>query len=261
MSVSSIELILIYIKDLPLKEALVYLVSRGIIDFSKTGYQKIKKIIRDKQNEGKYAFVPNPDEAISLQKSSKNPRYKEISLLVPKYKHLGLIMTGFLLLKYNNKIINNIDSVKNNSRVAEIKRQILSRPGGGSLLKIAKFPSTEFFSVVLAYLHKLKINGYPEEHLEEEFNDLVNSWQTSSKYVKNEETKEIIISFCKDKIKKDYNRFFLLGMYEKPIETIEEALKELNKEIEDNKYEVIMSKRDGSLPIIEVFIFKKLFNS
>jgi len=259
MTVNSIEQILNQIKDLPLKETLVYLVSQGILDFSKIGYSKIKKVVQDKQNEGKYAFVPNSDEAIFLQKSSNNPGYNEISLLVPRYKYLNLIRTGFLLKDYNIKIEKDINKDQNKLRVSEIKKQIISRPGGGTLLKIVKFPSTEFFSVVLAYLYKLKINNYPEEHLEEEFNDLINAWKESSKFVKNEDNEEDVINFCKLKIEKESNRFFLLGLYDKNIETIENVLKELNEELNENDYEIFMNKKESKdFPVLEVFIFKRL---
>jgi len=259
MTHNDIEQILIIIKDLSLKDALIYLVSLGIVDFSKVGYQKIKILIQNKQNEGRYAFVPNSDEAIYLQKSFNNPCYKEISLLVPSYKYLGLIRTGFLLKDYNNKIESNIDKDKNKIRVLEIKRQILCRPGGFTLLKIAKFPSTEFFSLVLSYLHKLKINNYPEEHLEAEFNDLINSWQNSSKFVRSEDSLDNIIEFCRDKIEKGFNRFFLLGLYDKSIELIENGLKSLKEQIDKGEYETVIIKRESKdLPMIEVLIFKNL---
>lgn len=249
------------IKFLPLKEALTYLVTHGIVDFSNQSYHKIKKVIQDKQNEGKYAFVPNADEAIRLQKSSLNPSYKEISSIVPRYKHLGLIRTGFLLKQYNEKIRKNIDVDKNKSRVSDIKRQILSRPGGGYLLKIVKFPETEFFSLVLSYLHKLKMHNYPEEHLEEEFMDLVNSWQKSSKFVKNTDNKKTIIDFCKDKIHQEYNRFFLLGLYKNIAKLIEESIDEIKEEFEKNQYEVMINKKESpDFSIIEVLIFKKILD-
>jgi hypothetical protein len=258
MTADNLEQIFNYIKDLSLKDALVYLVSKGVLDFSKLSYQKIKKVIKDKQNEGRYAFVPDVEEAIYLQKSASNPNYRELFLLVPKYKYMGLIRTGFLLKEYNDKISNNIDVDKNKQRVSEIKMQILSRPGGSSLLKITKFPSTEFFSVVLSYLHKLKVNNYPDEHLEDEFNDLVNSWQSSSKFVKAGDKNEVVITFCRDKMEKEFNRFFLLGLYDN-IETIEKSIKEIEREFSNNGYTIIMNKKENEkLPILEVFIFRKI---
>ena len=57
MTTQSVEAIIEAICNLPLKEALIYLIAHGIKDFASEGYSKLKKIIQDKQNESQYAFV------------------------------------------------------------------------------------------------------------------------------------------------------------------------------------------------------------
>jgi hypothetical protein len=54
----TLEEIIEIVKSFPLKDALTYLtITSKIVDFSKDGYGRLKVIIQDKQNEGKYAFV------------------------------------------------------------------------------------------------------------------------------------------------------------------------------------------------------------
>ena len=195
-------LIIEKIENLSIDATLIYLAKSGIEKFV-DGYESIKRAIQEKFNEGKYGFVPNREEALFIQKTRNNSEYKEIILLIPKYKYLELIRTGFLIKEYNRRIGNNIDKDKNKERVSEIKFRILSRPGGNSLLKIIKFSSTEFFSIVIKYLHNLKMNGYPEEHLENEFIDLTEEWTKDSLFVKNDSLIEEVKGWCQNKIEKD----------------------------------------------------------
>ena len=81
--------------DLPLKEALAYLTTHKITNYLSKGYDQVKKIIKDKHNEGKYAFVPNKDEVLFLEQAEKNPDYQQIRILVPKYKYIDLIRKGY----------------------------------------------------------------------------------------------------------------------------------------------------------------------
>ena len=193
----TVEQILEHIKNLSLKEALIYVASQGIVDFSKAGYEKIKQFFVDKFNDGKYAFVPDREEALFLQESKNNPHYKQIEDLVPNYKYLDLIRTGFLIASYNKNIDNGVNPEKYRQRISQIKEQIAKRPGGGRLLKIVKFPTTISFSSAITYLQNLELNNYPIELLEDEFEELVEDWEKSSKFVKNTETLEGVTFFCK----------------------------------------------------------------
>ncbi len=79
-----IEQIISTIEKLPSKEALTFLVVNKIYDYSKEGYSKIKEVIKSKQNEKKFAFVPNKEEAKILNRLSSNPEYKQVVLLIPE---------------------------------------------------------------------------------------------------------------------------------------------------------------------------------
>ena len=258
----TIEQILEHIKNLSLKEALIYTASQGIIDFSKAGYEKIKHFFVDKFNEGKYAFVPDKEEALFLQESKNNPHYKQIEELVPNYKYLDLIRTGFLVASYNKKINDEINPEKYRQRISQIKEQIAKRPGGGRLLKIVKFPTTIYFSSAITYLQNLKLNNYPIELLEDEFEELVEDWEKSSKFVKNTENFEGVISFCKRQAEQKNRRFSILGMHIKTVKIIEEAINQLVEEsfFKDNNYKLKVSKsgEDSNILTMEAIVYKDI---
>jgi hypothetical protein len=247
-------------QDLPLKEALTYLTTQGITSYVNKGYEKIKQIIIDKQNEGKYAFVPNKEEVLFLEQAEKNPDYQQILILVPNYKYIDLIRTGLLLREYNRRINEKIDSEKNRQQISRIKLDIINRPGGGRLLKIAKLPASNFFSIILSYLYQLKIHSYPENQLEEEFNELVEEWERCSKYVDNENSLEEVLTFCRNMVKNHNSKFFLMALYENQIDVVEKTIKKLDEEhlIKNNDYLIKIEKEDkkGMIPRIEVMFYK-----
>lgn len=91
MSSPPVDEIAIEIAKLTLKEALAYLIAHGVKDFFGKGSERLKQVIRDKENEGKYAFVPNKAEANQLLNLSKDPTYREIQMIVPNYRYLDII--------------------------------------------------------------------------------------------------------------------------------------------------------------------------
>jgi hypothetical protein len=248
------------ISNIPLKDALIYLTANGISNYLTKGYDKIKKVIVDKQNEGKYAFVPNKEEVLFLEQAEKSPNYQQILILVPNYKYIDLIRTGLLLKEYNRKIDAGVDSEQNRQQISRIKLDIIRRPGGGRLLKIVKLPSSNFFPIILSYLYELKIHGYPESQLEEEFNELVEEWERCSKFVDNENSLEEVLVFCGTMIKDNNTKFFLLALYENQIGVVEKAIKKLDEEqiMKNNNYLTKIEKEDrkGITPRIEVMFFK-----
>ncbi len=255
-----VEEIISVINNLPLKEALAYLTAQGINNWATKGYERIKKVIVDKQNEGKYAFVPNKEEVLFLEQAEKNPDYQKILMLVPEYKYIDLIRTGLLLKEYNKRIDEKIDSEKNRQQISKIKLDIIHRPGGGRLLKIVKLPSSKFFPIILSYLYELKIHSYPENQLEEEFNELVDEWERCTKFVDKDTSLEEVLAFCNGMIKENNPRFFLLGLYGNQIKLVEEIIRKLNEEeiLDKHNYLVKIEKEDsrGITPKIEVKFFK-----
>jgi hypothetical protein len=250
----SVDEILEAIRNLPLKEALVYLVAHGIANFVGKGFEKIKKVIQDKQNESRYAFVPNKEEANHLLNFAKDPSYREVLMLVPKYRYIDLIRTGLLIDLYHKN-----DSQINRERVGQIKLQITRRPNGKQLLKIANLPTTPFFSVILKRLHQLKLAGYGQQFLEETFDELIQTWTETSKLVQTEDDVDGIISFCKQQISKRSETFFVLGMKSASL-TVEDALGELvsKKILDKNNYAYVLTKsRLGNTPRIELMVYAK----
>lgn len=256
MTLPNIETILNSIRDLSIKEALGYLVTFKIVDYTSKGFGKIKRLIQDKFNEAKYAFVPDKEQAKLLNQFSHNPEYKEIEHLVPKYPYIDLIRTGLLIKRYQE------ESSKKDREIANIKAQIKRRPNGIKLLKIANLPTTPYFSIILQHTQALKLNGYMGDPLQEKFDEMVSEWETSSKLAESIDTRETINSFIDDQIKQEKSQFFVLGMKSAAF-TVEETIDMLIKKeyFEKKNYEHRVKKTGGKDNLkVEVTIYRKEFN-
>lgn len=247
-----VDQVITLIESLPLKEALAVLVANQIGDYSKEGYYKVKEIIIRKQNEGRYAFVPNKDEANMLNRLSSNPEYGQIVLLIPKYKYIDVIRTGLLIKELNSK-----EDPLVSKRVKDIKVQVMRRPNGQKLLKIANLTATPFFSIILQHMYNLKLKSYSTEDLEEKFEEMVDDWLNSSLLLKSDQKVEIIREFCEKQIKNEKHQFFILGM-KTVADTVEDEINQLIKErfFDQNGYNYDIKKRDEP-PRIEVMVFIK----
>jgi 5'-deoxynucleotidase YfbR-like HD superfamily hydrolase len=237
-----------------LKEALAYLVAHGIYDFAKKGYEKIKKIIQDKQNEAKYAFVPDKEEANLLLNSAKNPDYREIVMLIPNYRYIDLIRTGQLIDYYLKQ-----DTPRISERVRDIKLQIANRPNGAKLLKIATLPTTPYFSLIIKALHQLKRKGYSPAFLEEKFEEIVQDWTKTAKLVKSSDSIDGVVNFCEKQMQDKTEIFFILGM-KSASEKVERVLKILQEKgiLENNDYTYKLTKSElGVNPRVELMFFVK----
>ena len=228
------------IRNLDIKEVLAYLVGIGVTGFAKAGYEKIKKVIQDKENECKYAFVPNKAEANYLLNFARNPDYREVSMLVPNYKYIDTIRTGLLIDYYHKH-----DSSNNRERVKQIKIQISRKPNGKKLLKLANLPTTPFFSVILQRLHQLKKDGYDSTFLEDTFDELVEEWTEKSKLVEATDTVNDVIAFCEDQMDKNSENFFVLGMRSASAK-VEAALQEMLDDdvLDTKKYRYRLTKSE-----------------
>jgi hypothetical protein len=247
-----IEEIINAIKDLPLKDALIYLVLAGVERLSEKGYEKLKKILQDKANEGRYAFVPDKEEANLLLRFRDNPIYRQIMILVPKYRHIDIIRTGLLIDYYHKH-----DIPENRRRVTTIKYEIKIKPNGEKLLKLANFPTTPFFSIVLEYLYDQKKDGFTTEMLEEKFSEIIDTWEKTSKLVESRDKIKDVISFCKKHMKKKTVLFFLLGMKTASV-IVEDAINEMERQnlFGKNKYTYKLTKfEEGNQPRTEVMIY------
>lgn len=247
-----VDQVITLIESLPLKEALAVLVANQIYGFSKEGYHKIKEVIIRKQNEGRYAFVPNKDEANMLNQFSSNPEYQQIVLLIPKYKYVDFIRTGLLIKELNSK-----EGPTGSERVKDIKVQVTRRPNGQKLLKIANLITTPFFSIILQHMYNLKLKSYSTEDLEEKFEEMVDDWLNSSLLLKSDQRVEIVREFCEKQIKNEKRQFFILGM-KTVADTVEREINQLIKEefFDQSGYNYDIKKKDEPLRI-EVTVFTK----
>jgi len=74
------------------------------------------------------------------------------------------------------------------------------------------------------------MNDYPENHIEEEFNELVDDWRESSKFVENKHSIDDVKIFCHKQSEKGNDRFFILAVKEIAIKIVEDSIESLKRE-------------------------------
>ncbi len=240
------------IKGLDIRSALAVLAAKGVFDYTKSGYDRIKNAIRDKYNETTFAFVPNKKEAQKLKQFEELSIYNQIKIFVPNYRYIDLIRTGILIDFYHKR-----DEEGDRNRVSEIKRNILLRPNGSFLLKVTNLPTTKAFTTILRYFYELKMNGYSEKQLEEEFEKIVLEWQINSIFVKNANTSDQIISFCNTRMEARKSPIFVLGM-RNATQKVEKAVDIMKKEELFSRNDYAMRKyeaHEGNEPRIEIMLY------
>ena len=244
-----IEVILREIQSLDLKALLAYLASKGIVDYTAKGYDKIKELVRAKHDAKMYGFVPNKQEAEKLKELGKNPGYGSVNSLIPTYPYIDVIRTGLLVKQY-------YDDNDGNS-AGRIKIEILKRPNGKKMMSIVHLTCSDYFSVVINYLNQLRNEkGYIEKQLLDKFDEIINEWGETHLAVKSSYSKKIIIGFCLGRMKGKRRNIFLLGMG-RASRNIEEVITQLQKEkkFENLGYEpLVLIKKGGVEPRIEVIL-------
>jgi len=244
-----VEIILQEISKLDLKPLLAYLASKGIVDFTAKGYDKIKEMIRVKNDVKKYWFVPDKQQAERLRELGKNPGYQTVKSLIPEYPYIDVIRTGLLIKQYYDS--------GDDEAGGKIKHEIIGRPNGRKLISIVHLTCSEYFSVVINYLIQLKTEkGYSEKQLLDKFDEIINEWGETHLAVKSTYHKRTIMNFCIERMKKKRRNIFLLGI-KKAAETIEIAIEELEKEKKFKKYgyePLMMVRKMGKVPKVEAVL-------
>lgn len=248
--------ILEILKELPLKDALFYLVyGLKLTDYAVEGGARIKQIIQDKFNRKQYAFVPDKEEANLLKSFRDQSEYRQVSMLVPFYRHIDIIRTGLLIDYYHRN-----DSTENREKVERIKKQLIKRPNGEKLLKIANLPTTPFFKQLLQLLYNLKSEGYTEVQLEEKFDELVERWDKITMLVKTTDSVDDAVHFCETQIFSGSPLFFICGM-KSASNIVEASLVKLQEDdfLENRGYKGLMTKDVvGNNPRTEIMFVKML---
>lgn len=249
MAIPNPEELFIKLKDMGIIEIIKYLVVIKLPDYSQKGYEKIKKLVIEKFNESRYAFVPNKEEAKKLKAFGKTPEYKTIVNLIPSYKYIDTIRTGLLVKNYLDT-----NSKEDNERTREIKTQIGRRPNGKYLMTLVHLVSTPYFSVVTKNLFLSKAKGYSESNLLDEFDEIVSEFEDSYLPVKTNYSKKQIKDFCEKQVVARKRKFFLLGIM-KAANNIESVIADLNKFFKANRYSSKVEKDDeGIEPRVEVTV-------
>lgn len=194
------EEILLYIKDIPLKEVLQFLNAKGIIDLSKKGYESVKEFIKKKSSEKKYGFVPKADEGNVLVKVAEKPYFVNFAYALSKHRYSDLIRVGYLVSH-----LNKIGGSANRERVEIIRDAIRNMPNGFFLTKIVNLVTTGAIVPVVDHLCGLKNKKYDEDYITNVFDDIIQEWQKYTYFVKAEDPKEEIMIDIKQRIANNQN--------------------------------------------------------
>lgn len=208
--------------ELTLPNFLKWLVASGILaKVGKSQLNKVNQIIRDKYNEGTYAFVPDKKEAETLKKIKDQAIYKEFKRLLPGHWGIDVVRTAIY--------INVLERKGNVEKIKEIKDQVFKNkklPG----IRLVEMVVVGVINPVLDRLKELKDkHNYSQDDVANDFEDLLYTWEKITIFVKNENTSEEIIKLVKEKIDKKESTFFMLAKGN-AINIACEAIVTLNKE-------------------------------
>lgn len=233
-------------------EVLSFIAAKGILDVG----ADIKQIIINKMNEGKYAFVPNVEEAQTIINLGKSTDFKTFNGLIPNYRYSDLIRTGMLIRFYFNR-----NGAGDQDRVKFIKRSIVKRANGRKLLKIVNLAATPYFDLVLNILHNGKREGFSKDVLEEIMDYIVEHWESSALLVQAEDGLKKIKDFCLTHMKKGTQFFFLCGMMA-AAENVKKVVADISEKGLLEKYNYSVSETttyEGTSPRTQMIFQKNLF--
>jgi len=247
------------IQGLDVKTILATLVFQKVTDYSGVELGKVKQYIQDRMNEKKYAFVPDPKEAIKLRQTFDTPDYKKVSELLPNFRELDLISTGLLIREYQED-----GSNASKKRISTIKGEICQRSNYKHQIKVVNFPTTGHFATVIDYLSKLRDKGYTQNQIEDEFNRILAEWENTTLFVDGEKHSQAFVrEWILERIKEKNSVFFVLGINSQA-NKIERVLADFERDniLKKNGYDSIQrttnsGENDQKIKKIEVTIFKK----
>lgn len=94
-------------------------------------------------------------------------------------------------------------------------------------MKIVKLPTTPIFSVIVNHLYELKKQGYSDSLLADAFNEIVDTWESSSKFVGSFDKDKDVTTFIMNQISQNKHVFFVLGI-KTAGETVKKAIKDMD---------------------------------
>ncbi len=175
------------VKDLQIPEILKFLTKNGVTLAVLKKSDDLIALIKNKQNEGKYGFIPNKKEGEILKKTKNRGLYKEFCELVTNKKHWDLIRTGYLI-----STLNKMGGEDAKKRIEEIKSIIVSNPNGAINIKICSIVTTGAITSIVDYLKTLKRKNYDQSYIDDVFNQIIYDWIKHTIFPKKEDTTEQI---------------------------------------------------------------------
>lgn len=189
--------------ELNLPAFLTWLVASDVLRrLGKEHIRKVYELIKNKYNEGKYAFFPDTDEVGTLKKLADRSVYSDFKKILKNHWGVDVIRTGLY--------ITTLESRGEIERIKEIKQQVFKNkklPG----LRLIAMVTEGIIRPVLEHLKDLQKHKYLQDDIDNEFESLLSTWEKITIFVKNEDSAEMVIKNAKELIDKNEETFFIFA--------------------------------------------------
>lgn len=156
---------------------------RVFMELYKAG-KDVKQKIVGILDKNKYGFVPNAQEANSLQRINESPIFCRLKECIGDHWSLDLVKVGMYIMELNDEGERNL--------IRKI-RDRTNKKHGPRGMKIINLGSTGVINDVISYLDNLKLRkGYSQKHVYEEFEKILDKWEQISIFVKSEHNEDTL---------------------------------------------------------------------
>jgi len=164
--------------------------------------QEIKDYLDEKKE--KFGFTPDKEEASSLKKIGKDPRFCRLEELIGSHESLNLVRVGIHIMKLNDEGKRQI--------IDKIKRNIKKKYGYRGII-ILDIGTTGVIFDVISYLdNTLRLRkGHSKEKILKEFNRMLDEWENITIFVREEHNKGFVWNHIELYMRLKYPLFFVFA--------------------------------------------------
>ncbi|MBW2994101.1 hypothetical protein KY315_01620 [Candidatus Woesearchaeota archaeon] len=199
-----LEIIIAKASELNVFELLQWLPTSGYLaKLTKDQLKKVYSIIRQKNNLGKFAFVPNAEEYYALTKLADKSVYRDFKKLLKGHWGVDVVRTGLYILSLERK--GEIDQIN------LVKQQVFANKQVSGL-RLIGMVTEGVIKPALDYLKELKEKkNFSPEDLNKAFEDLLNEWEKITIFVKSDDFVETIFKKAKNMVDQKKQTFFIFA--------------------------------------------------
>lgn len=173
-----------------------------LLELYKIGKDVEQKVI-ELLDKKKYGFVPNAQEANSLQRIRESPLFCRLKECVGNHWSLNLVAVGIYIMELNDE---------GERKLIQEIRDRTNKKYGPRGMKIVNLGSTGVILEVIEYLDSLKLRkGYSKEHIGLGFDNILDGWEQISIFVKSGHDEDILYSDIVDHMFRKIPIFFIFS--------------------------------------------------